>query len=419
MHIREPRDFAAVKSKRRKRYQLKRASHLVWVACLVLVGLVIAAYGAYARPYPAVAAKTITPAVAADQVALSWPAVGQAAIGVQGQGVMAATNAQQPVPAASTAKVMTALAVLKKYPLKLGEQGPKIPITEADITRYNNYVAQDGSVVKVEIGEQITEYQALQAILLPSANNISDTLAVWAYGSMAQYHVAANQLAQNLGMTQSVFAGDASGLLPETKSTAHDLVLLGQEALNNPVLKQIVAQQTADIPVAGTVSNVNVFLGRGGIIGIKTGNTEQAGGCYLFAAERTLADGQKVTSVGAVMAAPNLGRAMTSSLPLLDSFYQGFTNVNVVPKGTVVGHYDAAWDKTSVTAVTAQDTKVLNWRGSKATVKVQLTSLSAPQAAGVQAGTISAQSNYGKTTTPVVLSTPLSAPNWRWRIVRH
>jgi len=418
MHIREPRDFEAVRSKRQARHRVKKLRHLVLVGCIVLMTLTLLAYGAYLRPLPAVNAKTITPTVTAEQLALSWPAVGQAAIGVKDQGVMAETAAQKPVPMASVAKVMTALAVLKKHPLSPGETGPVLTMTEADVNRYNNYINQGGSAVRVEAGEQMTEYQALQAIMLPSANNIADSLAVWAYGSMGAYHTAANQLARSMGMTNTTLAGDASGLLPESVSTPHDLVLMGQAAIDNAVLKEIASQPTAVLPLVGTVTNVNVFLGRGGIVGLKTGNTDQAGGCYLFAATRKLPSGQSITTIGAIMAAPSLGQAMTSSLPLLDSFYQGFSNVVAVPKGTVVARYTLPWNGQTVAAVTAQDTTLLNWRGSKIGVKISTTALTAPQPAGAPAGSLVAQSTYGQATTQVVLSTALQPPTWQWRIFR-
>ena len=419
MHIREPRDFEAVRSQRQNRHRRKKARHLVRVAFIAAIAVCVVAYGAYLRPLPVLAAKTTIPTVTPEQVALSWPTVGQAAIGVQDQGVMAATAVQKPVPTASVAKVMTALAVLKKHPLKAGEAGPIITMTEADVALYNSYINQGGSAVQVVAGEQMSEYQALQAIMLPSANNIADTLAVWAYGSMSAYHTAANQLAQSLGMTQSTFAGDASGLLPESVSTARDLVLLGQAALKEPALKEIVAQKTAVLPVVGTVNNVNVLLGRAGIIGIKTGNTEEAGGCYLFAATRTLPSGQSITTVGAVAGANSLGQAMTSSLPLLDSFYQGFSSVVVVPKNTITARYTLPWNDQVVTAVTAQDTTVLNWRGSKVTVKASAVSLTAPQPKGKEVGTLTAQSTYGQTSTPLVISTAVPAPTWQWRIFRR
>jgi D-alanyl-D-alanine carboxypeptidase (penicillin-binding protein 5/6) len=45
----------------------------------------------------------------------------------------------------------------------------------------------------VQLGEELSEYQALQALLLPSANNIAETLARWAFGSIDAYNAYANQ----------------------------------------------------------------------------------------------------------------------------------------------------------------------------------------------------------------------------------
>jgi D-alanyl-D-alanine carboxypeptidase (penicillin-binding protein 5/6) len=220
-------------------------------------------------------------------------------------------------------------------------------------------------------------------------------------------------------MTQTTFAGDAGGLLPETVSTAHDAVLLGQAALDEAVLREIVNQESAVLPLVGTISNVNTFLGRGGINGIKTGHTDQAGGCYLFSATRQLASGQTVTSVGAIIASRSLDQAMAAAGPLLDSFYKGFANVVVVPKGTVVGRYTPAWDPSPITAVTAQDTTVLTWRGTKASIKVQLKPLSAPQPAGITVGALLTQTKYAQTSTPIITASSLAPPTWFWRITRH
>lgn len=418
MNIREPHHYDKIKAERQTKNRYKKAKrYSLWVAISLFV-LVLVAYGAYLRPLPQVEAKTVLPAVTTEQVALSWPAQGQAAIGAQGQGVMAQTANQTVAPTASVAKVMLALAVLKKHPMKVGETGPQVPITAADVALFNKYLGIDGAVVKVTAGQQLNLYQALQATLLPSGNNMADTLAVWAYGSMADYHVAANQIAQELGMTKSKFAGDASGFLPETVSTAHDLVLLGQAAMDNPVIKEIVAQPTAEIPVAGTVRNTNFMLGNNGIIGIKSGNTEQAGGCFLFAAERTLPTGQNVMAVGAIMGAPSFLLAATGSVPLLNSFYSGFAEVVVVPKHTVVARYDVPWGG-QTTAATVEDTKVLNWRGSKALISVEDANLTPLIVDNSPAGVLIAKTPYAQTQTELATVEPVAEPTWQWRIFRR
>jgi len=146
----------------------------------------------YLRPLPHAAASVTTLNDAAQNVKLEWPNQGSAAIGAQGFGLLSSHGSQQPKPTASIAKLITVLSVLDKKPLHKGEQGPTITLTGKDVELFNHYFAIGGSYVKVEAGEKISQYQALEAVLLPSANNMADTLAVWAFGSMDTYHAYAN-----------------------------------------------------------------------------------------------------------------------------------------------------------------------------------------------------------------------------------
>ncbi|MEZ6331278.1 MAG: hypothetical protein R3B12_04715 [Candidatus Saccharimonadales bacterium] len=52
---------------------------------------------------------------------------------------------------------------------------------------------------------------------------------------------------------------DASGLSPKTISSAEDLVRLGEYALDNPVIADIVAQESIDLPEGTQKINTNVF----------------------------------------------------------------------------------------------------------------------------------------------------------------
>jgi D-alanyl-D-alanine carboxypeptidase (penicillin-binding protein 5/6) len=311
---------------------------------------------------------------------------------------------------------MTALAVLKAHPLTVGEQGPTLTITQADVDNYNAYVAENGSVAKVVVGENISEYQALQALLLPSADNIADTLAKWSYGSISAYSTAANAMAVNLGMNDSHFgATDASGYSPDTVSTAHDLILLGQAALQNPVLAQIVAQPNANVPVAGTIQNVNWLLGKDGINGIKTGNTDQAGGVYLFSAKETFTNGQSVTVIGVVMdTSATLSQALDESVPLLHGVEDNFKLTPLVTKGQIMGTYDVPWVG-AVNAVSNGSLSAITWQGQTANPTVTLKSLNAPIVKGAQIGTVS----FGKftdATIPITVDQTVPSPTWHWRL---
>jgi D-alanyl-D-alanine carboxypeptidase (penicillin-binding protein 5/6) len=230
MNIREPHQYQGVRQERQSRQRWRRVRRGFKVFAVLLLVVVLVGYASYARALPMAKGQSLldqSPARAASQIALHWPALGQAAIGVMGQGVLAETANAKAVPTASVAKLMVALAVLQKQPLRLGQSGPMITVRQADVDSYNTYLAENGSVVQVTVGQHVSEYQALQAMLLPSANNIAEMLAVWAYGSLPAYLEAANQLSQDIGLLGSHFA-DASGFAPETVSTPRDLVLLCQ-----------------------------------------------------------------------------------------------------------------------------------------------------------------------------------------------
>ncbi|RVW07404.1 D-alanyl-D-alanine carboxypeptidase [Prescottella agglutinans] len=191
---------------------------------------------------------------------------------------------QRPRPTASTAKLITALTVLERRPLAPGEDGPVLTMTGADTDLYSSYAGRGGSAVAVGDGQELSEYEMLVGMLLPSANNLADSLAVWAFGSLSEYRTAANELVRALGMTSTTVGTDASGFSPTTTSTARDLTLLAAAAVRNPVIAEIVAQEEAVLSGVGVVRNTNRLLGRQGVVGLKTGTTGEAGGVFLFAA---------------------------------------------------------------------------------------------------------------------------------------
>lgn len=350
-------------------------------------------------------------------VSLDWPSDGSiAAIGAVGYGVLASNGSSQ-FPTASTAKLITALTVLKRMPLQLNETGPTITITDNDVNIYNNYLSQDGSVTKVVAGEQISEYQALQALLLPSADNIADTLAIWAFGSLQNYQLNATQEVQSLGLNNTVVGTDASGLSPTTVSTPNDLVLLGLAALQNPVIAQIVDQSSADLPDTGTIYNVNSLLGKDGINGIKTGNSDQAGGVYVFSAPTEIGS-QSVTIVGAIVHSPSLASATSSSIKLLDSAKNGFTFQTPVSSGQKYGSYSTAWGA-KATIVAKNSISMPVWNGVLLQSHVTFNNNAKPDTAGTIVGTVSVSSGLYHASSPLILGQNLNHPTFWWQLTRH
>ena len=155
-----------------------------------------------------------------------WPAYGQSAYGVVGYGVVGTSvEQQQPVPIASLAKTITALAVLQKKPLEPGQTGPVITITAADAALYNVYLNKGGAVAHVEVGQQLSQYDAMQIMLLHSANNVTQNLAVWAFGSEEAYTAYANTMVKKMGLKNTNVA-DATGFSSQTVSTAPNITSL-------------------------------------------------------------------------------------------------------------------------------------------------------------------------------------------------
>ena len=257
-----------------------------------------------------------------------WPAYGQAAFVQGGQSRVHAGPNQHAAPIASLAKVMTAYLVLRDHPLRPGEAGPTITLTGADVADTDRRRGQGESVVPIAAGEQLTERQALQALLLPSANNIAAVLARWDAGSVERFVARMNATARSLGMTHTRYT-DPSGYDDATVSTAADQVRIVDLAMRLPAFASIVATPSATLPVAGTVHNTNTLLGHDGFVGVKTGWTDAAGGCFAFRAIRWI-DGKRTTITGVVLGQPGPDSA-TAGLAAADAMVDRIAGQRAAP----------------------------------------------------------------------------------------
>jgi D-alanyl-D-alanine carboxypeptidase (penicillin-binding protein 5/6) len=111
-----------------------------------------------------------------------------------------------------------------------------------------------------------------------------------------------NATARSLGMTHTHYT-DPSGYDESTVSTAADQVRIVDRAMQLPVFASIVATPSAALPVAGIVHNTNTLLGHDGFVGVKTGSTGAAGGCFAFRTIRWF-DGRRTTITGVVLGQP-------------------------------------------------------------------------------------------------------------------
>jgi D-alanyl-D-alanine carboxypeptidase (penicillin-binding protein 5/6) len=227
---------------------------------------------------------------------VSWPQSGQAAF-VLGKDRPSASPHQQPAPIASLAKVMTAYLILERYPLSGEQEGFTTTVTAADAQAATEDAARNQSIVEVQAGEQLTERQMLQALLIPSGNNVASMLAADVAGTETRFIAEMNAKARALGMSHTTYT-DPSGFDPATVSTAADQLRVFQRAMRFTVFRQIVSMASVTLPVAGTLTNFNPLIAEG--YAGKTGSDSAAGGCLAFFTGVTVG-GRRLSAVGVVM----------------------------------------------------------------------------------------------------------------------
>lgn len=393
------------------------------VAVALSLGLLLVGYVIFALIHqPPALEPTRSPSLVeniATAAHLTWPTSGESAVGLMGSNIIVIHNPQAALPTASTAKMITALMILKAKPLELGQQGPTLTMSASDLAIYASYLNEQGSVVPVQVGEQISEYQALEAMLLPSANNMADSLAIWAYGSLANYAVAANHYLSTSGLSSTHVGSDASGFLPNTTSTPDDLVKIGELVMDNPVLNGIVQQPFAtSIPVVGTVKNVNSLVGTDNIVGIKTGNNNQDVGVFVGASTSTV-NHTSVTIVSAYMNAPSLALALSQTKPLLLSAQNNFGPTQVLSPNTDVASYYVPWTHRYVEAKASNGLSAYIWGGSQAMLSISgLDAIKAPYPSGASVGSVYTEGDgsVNASYSYVKLVSAVAKPSLWWKL---
>jgi D-alanyl-D-alanine carboxypeptidase (penicillin-binding protein 5/6) len=353
--------------------------------------------------------------------ALAWPHQGEAAIGVEGVGLVGAHGSNQRTPIASVAKVMTAYLVLRDHRLGAGSSGPTIPVGRDDVAAFRSDLAAGQSVVAVRAGERLTERQALEGLLLPSGNNIAQLLATWDAGSQRAFVARMNAQARALGLRDTHYA-DASGVSARTVSTAADQSRVAMRAFGIPAFRRIVDLSQVTLPVAGRQFNLNRLLGQDGIVGIKTGSTSQAGGCFVFAARQRIA-GQTVTVVGAVLhqlpghAQPSIiAAAFGASTTLLASIGRVLVTHEVIRRHATVTSVKTPWSG-PVPVIAARAAPLLGWPGLPIHARITTApNLAAPLAAGQIVGTAVLVAGRERARVRLLVTGALPQASLTWRL---
>ena len=191
-------------------------------------------------------------------------------------------------------------------------------------------------MVAVQPGEQLSERQLLEALLIPSGNNIASMLAATVAGSETRFLAEMNAEARALGMSHTTYT-DPSGFDPGTVSTAADQLRVFRRAMRFTVFRQIVSMSSVTLPVAGTLTNFNPLIAAG--YAGKTGSDSAAGGCLAFFTHVTVG-GRRLTAAGVVMGqgqGSNTSAILAAAGEAAEQLVDSLVPANRAPIGRALG----------------------------------------------------------------------------------
>ena len=391
------------------------------IIIIAVVGLSILGVFRFTRPIPAAGtSKTSENIVLPGELSVTFPEQGQAAVGTDTFGVIAASSNQESIPIASVAKIMTAYLVLKAYPLQPGEEGPSLTITDEDVAGYKYAVQNNHSYLPVAAGTALTERQLLQGLMLPSGNNIADTIGRWIAGTNEAFIDKMNETAKALGMTNTHYA-DASGADEATVSNAADQIIMAQAAMQDPTFREIVAMPQAVLPVAGKVYNVNAMLGKHGIVGIKTGSGVIAGGNFVSAAP-IVNGSEKHYILAAVLGSrkpnENLKSAFDANAQILDQVRPQFKTFTIEPPANGFGKIITPWHTESELTIN-EPIQVFGYPGMKIEYSIEPLEVKLPVLPGTDVATLTIRTGKTSKTYMMQNKVQIDKPGFIWRLIRY
>ena len=217
---------------------------------------------------------------------------------------------------ASTTKIMTATIIIENCNL------------DETIEVSKKAAGTGGSRLGLKTGDKITIRDLLYGLMLRSGNDSAVALAEYAGGSVEGFSELMNKKASELGLTNTHFETPHGLDSDEHYTTAYELALLSNYALNNKTFAQIVGTKEYTITINGypkQLSNTNELLGNlDGVYGIKTGFTNGANRCLVTACKRNDMD-----IICVVLGADTKKFRTQDSIKLINYIFENFESVNI------------------------------------------------------------------------------------------
>jgi D-alanyl-D-alanine carboxypeptidase (penicillin-binding protein 5/6) len=327
---------------------------------------VVALVAALAAPVQASSAdaQTAQPQIAAA----SWYLVGDDGA------VLARSAAARPRAVASITKLMTAVVVLEQARL-------------SDVVRVSPRAAGVGeSTVNLRAGEELTVAELLQAVLVPSANDAAEALALHVgRGSVDRFVGLMNAKARELGLADTAFENPHGLDQRGHVSSARDATTLVRYALGVPFIRDALSRSSVSLPGGRTFPTTDDLLQTWTpLVGGKTGHTRDAGWSQAAAAEKA-----GVTVYGTVLGSDSRGTRNDALRELLAFGLDQYRRVQVIDHGRVYAEADTGYGQPDVQLV-APRTVVRTLRTGKPLLErvVAPTTLALPVAEGQHLGRV-------------------------------
>ncbi len=241
--------------------------------------------------------------------------------------ILYANNENEKLLPASVTKIMTLLLIMEQI------DSGKLKYTDT-VTCSLNASKMGGSQIWFKEGEQLTIDEALKAICVVSANDVTVAMAELIGGSEENFVKMMNDKAASLGMVNTHFM-NSHGIDEENHyTTAKDIALMSRELIiNHPdILKYTsIWMDTLRDGQFGLSSTNKLIRYYEGATGIKTGSTSQA--LFNLSASATR---NGTTFISVVMKAPSSDIRLEETKQLLNYGFATYEVKNICDKGTLI-----------------------------------------------------------------------------------
>lgn len=271
---------------------------------------------------------------------------------------------------ASTTKVMTALLAIE-----LGNMDDIVTVSR-------KAASVRGSSARLYTDQKIRMLDLLYGLLLNSGNDAAVAIAEHIAGSEEAFVALMNERARELGLQNTNFRNPHGLDEQDHYSTAYDLAILTDTAMNYPLFAQVVATRE-HVSEHGAFRNTNKLLwSLEGTLGVKTGTTGQAGNCLVAAIS-----GEGMELISVVLGSSD---RWTDSIRLLNHGFNQFQLLTLVERGAVVAEIDLPTAIRPIIAVAERPISVVVRSDRPAEVDLQtvIERLRAPIRSGQRLGSL-------------------------------